>query len=59
MGGIQGSLLKQRSDEHPFAHKVMVVDKTVVVVVDDGGRDGGAGHQSSLALSPPNVFAIH
>jgi hypothetical protein len=27
-------LLKRRSDEHPF--KVMVVDKTVVVVADGG-----------------------
>jgi hypothetical protein len=39
-------LLKQRRDEHPFAHKVMVVDKTVVVV----GTTEGA-----MARRPPIV----
>jgi hypothetical protein len=28
-------LLKRRSDEHPFAHSVVVIDKTVLVVADD------------------------
>jgi hypothetical protein len=33
-------LLKQRSDEQSFARKVMVVDKTVIVVAGDGERNG-------------------